>query len=312
MVLRSYPWRLSVPFVLCNARCDFCEAWVVKGKPMPADILDSLAPMLPYATQIDMVGWGEPLIHPEFGEILNRLKAGTDPRARVSLTTNGVHLHKWVDHLIEANVSDYSISMHAATPETHFDVMGLEPKLFPQVVEGIRYLVQRRRELSRSIRIYAVFIVMRQNIAEIPRFIDLCTELGIEQIFFRTLMPMQELPKALDYHRLPPYHHPEFEALREQAKKAIAEAKIAITAAPETWSTPLFPEELEKKVVLIPLRSRAERMETMHTPADLTGELPIGQIDPRILHCMGRTSAIRRRIRTTGIRRCGAHRHTRP
>ena len=26
-VLKSYPWRLSVPFVLCNAQCEFCAAW---------------------------------------------------------------------------------------------------------------------------------------------------------------------------------------------------------------------------------------------------------------------------------------------
>src|SRR5262249_19912247 len=30
-VLKSYPWRLSVPFVLCNAQCEFCAAWLIKG-----------------------------------------------------------------------------------------------------------------------------------------------------------------------------------------------------------------------------------------------------------------------------------------
>ena len=37
-VLKSYPWRLSVPFVLCNAHCEFCAAWQMKG-PAPLNDL---------------------------------------------------------------------------------------------------------------------------------------------------------------------------------------------------------------------------------------------------------------------------------
>src|ERR1051326_1378052 len=37
-VLKSYPWRLSVPFVLCNAQCEFCAAWTIKGN-IPLDDL---------------------------------------------------------------------------------------------------------------------------------------------------------------------------------------------------------------------------------------------------------------------------------
>jgi pyruvate-formate lyase-activating enzyme len=279
-LLRSYPFRLSVPFVLCNARCDFCAAWVVKGKPMPADLLDSLAPVVEHAIQIDMVGWGEPLIHPEFGEILERIQHRADARARISLTTNGVLLRPWVDRLLAANVTDYSISIHAATAKTHNDVMGLDPNLFPQVLDGMRYLVAKRKELPRPVRIAAVFIVMQQNIAEIPDFIQLCTELGIDYLFFRTLKPQQELPLGLNYHRLPPYLHPEFQRLREQAVAAIAAARIAVLASPETWSTPIFPETLEKTLHTIPLTVRAERPPTNRRGVEQTDELPIGQIDP--------------------------------
>src|SRR6266446_4362328 len=112
--LESFPWRFSVPFVLCNARCEFCSAWLVQGKPMPIDLIDRLEVVLPYLAEIDLVGWGEPLIHPEFGHILDQLRKRADRRARIALTTNGVHLAKWVDRLAEAGVKDYAISIHAA------------------------------------------------------------------------------------------------------------------------------------------------------------------------------------------------------
>ena len=83
--LESYPWRFSVPFVLCNARCEFCSAWLVQGQPMPVDLLDRLDIVLPYLAQIDMVGWGEPLIHPQFDDILAKLRDRADRRARIRI-----------------------------------------------------------------------------------------------------------------------------------------------------------------------------------------------------------------------------------
>ena len=63
--LRSYHFRLSIPFILCNARCDFCSAWLVRGETLPLEFIESLVPILRHCYDIDMVGWAEPLIHPE-------------------------------------------------------------------------------------------------------------------------------------------------------------------------------------------------------------------------------------------------------
>src|SRR5580700_8931010 len=100
--LRSYPWRLSVPFILCNARCDFCSAWLVRGETLPLEFIESLIPTLRHCYEIDMVGWGEPLIHPELGAIIDIIKREVDPRAKVSLTTNGIKLQDWADRLLDA------------------------------------------------------------------------------------------------------------------------------------------------------------------------------------------------------------------
>jgi hypothetical protein len=79
-VLKSYPWRLSVPFVTCNAQCEFCAAWLIKGKSRLDELMKTLLPVIRHSYQIDLVGWGEPLIHPQFSDILKMLHKECDPR----------------------------------------------------------------------------------------------------------------------------------------------------------------------------------------------------------------------------------------
>ena len=280
--LKSFPWRFSVPFVLCNARCEFCSAWLVQGQPMPIDLLHRLDVVLPYLAQIDMVGWGEPLIHPQFGEILARLRDRGDPRARIALTTNGVHLKKWVDQLIEANVKEYAISIHAATPSTHEDLMGLPLGSFNTILEGIRSVTARKVGVA-GITLGLVFIVTRQNIAEIPAFITLAHDLKVDSIFIRTLKTRtaeEQRRDGLDYHRLPPYLHPDFENLRAQAIDAINKSSVPVQAAPETWSTRIFPEEVEAAILAEPLTPREVRRASKslrREPVPDTETLPIGE-----------------------------------
>jgi pyruvate-formate lyase-activating enzyme len=281
--LESYPWRFSVPFVLCNARCEFCSAWLVQGQPMPVDIFDRLDVVLPYLAQIDMVGWGEPLIHPQFGDILAKLRDRADRRARIALTTNGVHLKKWANRLIEANVREIAVSIHAATPETHEDLMGLPRGSFAAVLEGIRS-VTARKSADAGITFGLVFIVTRQNIGEIPAFIALARELNVDSIFIRTLKSrtvQEQRFDGLDYHRLPPYLHPDFETLRRKAVDSIAGSSIQVQAAPETWSTKIFPEDAEAEILAQPLTPREVRRaskEVRHKPLPDTEVLPLGQV----------------------------------
>jgi pyruvate-formate lyase-activating enzyme len=280
--LESFPWRFSVPFVLCNARCEFCSAWLVRGKPMPLDLLDRLDAVLPYLAQIDMVGWGEPLIHPELDNILEKFRVHADPRARIALTTNGVHLQKWADRLIEANVRDFAISIHAASGGTHEDLMGLPHGAFDQVLNGIRELSARRSSIP-NLNIALVFIVMRQNIDEIPQFLAMAEDLGVTSIFLRTLKSRtaeEHREDGLDYHRLPAYLHPDFEGARQRAVRAIVASRIPVEAAPETWSSPIFPKELEEEILAGPLTPREVRRNSKsfyRKQMPDSESLPIGQ-----------------------------------
>ena len=255
--LESFPFRYSVPFVICNARCEFCSAWTVRGEVMPMELIERTAEMLPYLVSIDLVGWGEPLIHPQMGDILKLFEDRCDARASLSLTTNGSHLEKWAEALVRARVNSVGVSLHAATASTHEAIMGLPRGAYAMALRGIR----RYRELNPMGQVELIFIVTRQNIAEIPAFVALGEELGVTRLHLRTLRPRSRANQEnelLDYQTLPAYLHPDFEALRDQAKVAIAASTLEIHADPESWSALIFGED-EAEMTALPARSRDER-----------------------------------------------------
>jgi MoaA/NifB/PqqE/SkfB family radical SAM enzyme len=176
------------------------------------------------------------------------------------LTTNGTHLESWIDSLLASNVMAYAISMHAAKPETHQDLMGFKPRAFEKVKRAVRMLTARKAEFP-QLFVELVLVVTRQNIAEIPSFIAMSEDLGADQVHLRTLMPMESPRDGLDYHRLPPYLHPEFGSLHAAALAAISKTRLQVKADPATWARPVFSPEWERRLKDIPLTPRNERSE---------------------------------------------------
>jgi hypothetical protein len=103
-------------------------------------------------------------------------------------------------------------------------------------------------------------VVVQQNIHEVARFVELGNELGVQNLYVRTLMPNQNPVAGLNYHVLPPYLHPNYELHKEKAIQAIAASRVKVIATPETWDTPIFPPETREKLLIDPPRliSRTE------------------------------------------------------
>jgi MoaA/NifB/PqqE/SkfB family radical SAM enzyme len=92
-----------------------------------------------------------------------------------------VRLEEWIDRLLDANVTDYAISIHAARTETHKDLMGLRPGDFGRVVTAAQKLAARKREFP-ALSVETVLVVTRQNLAEIPEFIAMSERLGVDKV----------------------------------------------------------------------------------------------------------------------------------
>jgi MoaA/NifB/PqqE/SkfB family radical SAM enzyme len=247
--LDSVPWNVSLPIAdLCNARCIFCTSWLDGRRFLDLSAVDAFAPVLKRAVFLGLVGHGEPLAHPQFAELCTKLAGWLDPRAACYTITNGVFLEKWRKELETIPLHSYSISLNAATAETHDVVMGLGKDAFNRIIESVRHLVSMRNAGRRHMRVYITLVVTRQNMHEVAKFIELGNELDVTEIWIRSLLPQADLVPGLNYHTLAPSLHPDFEGLRQQAVEAIARSRVAVKADPAAWSTPVFSPELQADV----------------------------------------------------------------
>jgi MoaA/NifB/PqqE/SkfB family radical SAM enzyme len=137
--------------------------------------------------------------------------------------------------------------------------MGFRKDVFNDVLVGVRALTAHKKHHPK-LSVELVMVVTQQNIAEIPEFLAMSEELDADKAHLRTLMPGMDPPrKGLDYHRLPPYLHADFERLRDEAIAAIARSPLSVRAQPEAWARPLFTPEHESKIRDMPLTPREQR-----------------------------------------------------
>jgi len=262
--LESRPWNITIPISdVCNARCTFCTSWIEGRRQLRLDQLELFKEPLKTAVYVGLVGHGEPLSHPQFGKICERLKDYMDPRTRTYTITNGIYLNRWKDVFDELSLGWISVSLNAATPETHSEVMGFEPSEFPRLIATLDDIIQGRFS-AEPIPVNITMVVTKQNLHEVPQFIELGNALNAASIHLRSLLAVGHLPLGLNYHLLPPYLHPDFDRLQQAAREAIAQSRVPVFGDPGSWQTPVFPESLAEEIKKNPppIISRAEAQRT--------------------------------------------------
>jgi MoaA/NifB/PqqE/SkfB family radical SAM enzyme len=247
-VLKSYPWNISIPVAdLCNARCNFCTSWLEGKKVLELEQLDLFEQVIRRALFIGLVGHGEPLAHPRFEALCDRLQSFIGQPSSAYTITNGALLYRWLDRLPRINLQSYSISLNAATPETHDVVMGLGKNAFPRITESIGALLSDKSRTLRN-NVYITMVVTKQNIAEVPGFIELGNKLGVTQVVIRNLLPQPNLLPGLNYHLLAPYDHPDFDKLRADAIAAANASQVPVEIDSNAWGNRLFSPALEQQI----------------------------------------------------------------
>src|SRR5579883_1151904 len=251
--LASYPWNVSLPIAdLCNARCTFCTSWLDGRAIVKLEQIDALQEVIKRAIFLGLVGHGEPMAHPQFAEICDRLISLLDPRASCYTITNGYFLEKWQDRLDRMHLDSYSISLNAASAATHDVVMGLGPTAFDRIVASIRHLVRLRESTNPKLQIHTTMVVTQQNMHEVAGFVELGNELRVNGIWLRSLLPQPGLIPGLNYHTLSPKLHPDFPRLKQNALAAIQASKVPVQADPGTWEIDLFAPHLLERIAADP------------------------------------------------------------
>jgi MoaA/NifB/PqqE/SkfB family radical SAM enzyme len=173
-----YEVHLAMP---CNQKCIMC---VPDGRH-PSDQLsleeftNLFDQIKPFARQITLIG-GETFMYPRFNEVLDLL---AQHPITVTIITNATMLtEKVTPRLLALHALELKFSVDAATRNTYYRIRGRD--VFENVMTNVSRFSDRTRDMPHIRRIFN-YVVMRENLDEVLRFVDIAHGLDVYRVDFQ-------------------------------------------------------------------------------------------------------------------------------
>ncbi len=174
-------WQIELT-TRCPLRCKMCIRTVSTDwqyKDMPLENFKKLLPYLGDVQTVVLEGWGESLLHKDLAQCIRLIK---NEGPHVGFVTCGMGLTEdRASELIEAGLDFVGFSISGTTQETH-DAIRVNSHL-PEVLRAIHLFQEekKRRGLLRP-KMHLVFLMLKDNISEVPLVPSFAKEAGIEEV----------------------------------------------------------------------------------------------------------------------------------
>jgi MoaA/NifB/PqqE/SkfB family radical SAM enzyme len=179
-------WQVELT-TRCPLQCKMCirrERTDWQHQDMPLEDFRKLLPYLHDVETLVLEGWGESLL---YGDLAECIRLAKREGVRVGFVTSGMGLTpNRACELLEAGLDFVGFSIAGTTRETH-DAIRVNSRL-PDVLAAIRLFQEekKRRGLSRP-AMHLVFLMLKDNIHEVPQVPALAKEAGIEEIILTNI-----------------------------------------------------------------------------------------------------------------------------
>ncbi len=175
---------------LCNLRCTMCPHSEAIGLYRKKGYLkfenfkyvfDQVKPIY-----LNLTGIGEPFINPDIYKVV---EYATSKKAVVKFDTNATLLNdEKIKKIFETNIDVISVSFDGATKETYEPIrVGAQ---FESVIKNFKRLVELRNELKAKTKIHMFFVLQRSNLYDLPKFIKLANEVGVDYLGGNFVIPL--------------------------------------------------------------------------------------------------------------------------
>ena len=188
--------NISVPKILqveissaCNANCIYCPRTVLRDRWVSAFMDPGLfrkvvreALGIGSIEYVHLQGWGEPTLHPNLMDLVNEVSG----RVSFGFTTNATLLDSNnAEKILRRGVSVIAVTFAGARAITHNSIRrGCD---FDKVIRNVKNLLNVKRRLGSDARVIASYVMLSMNVHEVPEFIELCGDLGIEEVVLDNL-----------------------------------------------------------------------------------------------------------------------------
>ncbi|MDE1828717.1 MAG: radical SAM protein [Thaumarchaeota archaeon] len=186
-VIKEAPVSVVIhPTNACNAKCPMCRYADLRetSETIPLDVMKQTVTELGKmgTKSIIFSGGGEPTIYQGLAEVIE-LAASYD--IKTGLVTNLIRLSPKLMNAIVDNMSWARISINAASAEAYQIVQGMDPAVWPKLLDNIKRVVEARNQKGTKLAIGGSFIVQKGNYRESGDFLDLCADLGVDYAIYR-------------------------------------------------------------------------------------------------------------------------------
>ncbi len=179
-------WQIELT-TRCPLRCKMCIRAEGAHWQFQDMALEGFKKILPYLKEVEAVvleGWGESLLHPNLPECVRLVKK---EGARVGFVTSGMGLTKdRVSELIEAGLDFVGFSISGTVAETH-DAIRVNSHL-TEVLQAVHlFHEEKNRQGLLRPQMHFVFLMVKENIQQVPSGPSFAKEAGIEEVFLTNI-----------------------------------------------------------------------------------------------------------------------------
>ena len=165
----------------CNLQCQVCglsHYYVNSGHMSPGNF-ELILDQLEGAQELMLQGLGEPLLNPDFAELVRRAKARG---LKVDTSTNATLLTPEIGaELIGAGLDLMSISIDGTTPETYESIR--RGAKYSSVVENVARMAELKKKKGVDHpKINIGYILTNRNYGQVPQLVGLASEIGVTEI----------------------------------------------------------------------------------------------------------------------------------
>ena len=174
----------------CPLSCAMCNFGNTKVTRMSKDILSKIEPYYKNLEVMSITGSGEPL----FADIDYFVEKATENDFVLHMNTSAFNLNNRIaDKLLQSKLS-IRFSIHAGSEESYRKIMG---KPLSKIKENIKYIMEKSKSGSICHDFWFSYVVMKENIDEIEKFLEFTHECGVKSVRFMRLLPNRQTKKGI-------------------------------------------------------------------------------------------------------------------
>jgi MoaA/NifB/PqqE/SkfB family radical SAM enzyme len=174
-------WQIEIT-TRCNLRCTMCIKTACNDwhrKDMSINGFEKIVSYLQNVGSVVLEGWGESLLH---GNLTDFIRLAKTAGPEVGFVTSGMGLSTdYARRIIDAGVDFMGFSLSGATAETHNAIRVNSD--FNTLITSIKTMTHlSMKNPLQKLRMHIVYLMLKDNVHEIPMLLDLAHEIGISEV----------------------------------------------------------------------------------------------------------------------------------